>query len=466
MSYSSPSFTRFPRRVVVDDTDPRVKYETQSWQLDTAEFFNNMSSLGSVYNNTMHGTSQNSATFSFTFEGEYASVWGAKDNRNIPKNGTNDDLAKLPRWQCQVDELPIESFQYEAFTDWITNLLLCETSGLSLAVPHTLTVNISIEDPQTQMFWFDKIEYTPGPNVELAGETMKFDSSDTSLQYNNGSGSWTTVYFDQTPFANETRTTEAAMSLRFNGTQVSLYAFNEGTNRRAVSSGRYHIDGINDQMFVIPESKPSPFNSSVQSDRYNELLFTSPELSPGTHELVVAYTGVRTGDVQLQALIIDYFYVTASERLANGTGGEGNGSESGSETTPGSRDKPVGGIVGGVIGGVAALTLVGFAVLFLRRRRKQRGEGNDHNPDHLRSTVQASSNDYISSGVTTSAYDPYQDFATSTSETGAVSSSSPVSNMQDMKNAQRDAVAREVVQRRHQDSGIRYADIPPFYTAH
>ncbi|EEB92016.1 hypothetical protein MPER_09533 [Moniliophthora perniciosa FA553] len=76
--------------------------------------------------------------------------------------GPNDNLTMLAHWQCQVDGLPMLHIDYTIPMDWITNNLLCETSGLSATSPHVLTVNITIQDPQTQMFWFDKIEYAPG----------------------------------------------------------------------------------------------------------------------------------------------------------------------------------------------------------------------------------------------------------------------------------------------------------------
>ncbi|ESK83716.1 hypothetical protein Moror_2106 [Moniliophthora roreri MCA 2997] len=390
------SFTRFPRRVVIDDTDPRVKYETQSWSLDAAGSFNNISAWGPAYNNTMHGSSQNSASFSFNFEGEYVSVWGAKDNRKIPKDeSTDDDLAKLARWQCQVDGSLIESFNYPRDIDFITNNVLCETSGLSLTAPHVLTVNITVEDPETQMFWFDKIEYAPGPNVKLAGEVMKFDSSDSSIRYNNGSGSWVLDTSAGIPLFNATRTTGASMSFRFNGqhfnshhivysaytssvgTQVTLHGVDEGRSRsnlRAESSGRYHIDGIDDQTFLLPGSRPFPSDSSIPTNHWNEWLFTSPELEPGTHELLVTFMGVQTGGLRPQGLSVDYFYVAVAEIPTNGSDGKDGSRGLGPENHPGSKDKPVGGIVGGTVCGVITIFVLGWVICFYYRRRKLKTE--------------------------------------------------------------------------------------------
>ncbi|EEB95664.1 hypothetical protein MPER_05327, partial [Moniliophthora perniciosa FA553] len=216
MSYASNVL--FPRRIVIDDTDPRVKYETGSWSLDDTGTFDSLSSFGGAYNRTMHGSNENSASFSFTFEGGYVSVWGAKDTRNIQQNGAGqDDLTKLAQWRCQVDGTPIQRVNYLTSVDRVTNNLLCETNGLSTST-HVLTLNVTIEDPQTQMFWLDKIEYTPGPNVDLAGEVMKFDSSDVNVRYDNNSGSWIPDSGTSSagPLFNQTVATGASLSFIFN----------------------------------------------------------------------------------------------------------------------------------------------------------------------------------------------------------------------------------------------------------
>ncbi|KAK7023652.1 hypothetical protein VNI00_016614 [Paramarasmius palmivorus] len=474
MAYASNS--QFPRRIVIDDTDPRVEYETGTWSLDDAGTFDDLSSFGAAFKHTMHGTNEDTASFSFMFQGEYVSVDGS----------------------------PIQRINYLTPINRITNNLLCEGGGLSPDTPHVLTLNVSIQNPETQMFWLDKIEYTPGTNVNVAGEVMKFDSSDVNVRYDNNSGSWIpdTGSSSSGPLFNQTITTGASMSLRFNGTNVSLYGFNEGdSSARVASTGRYHIDGSHENNFVNPGSRPPPANISGGIDYYNELLFTSSDLDPGTHDLTVTFTGVKTGNESIQWLAIDYFYVTASA----GTGADGGqsgsasgGSKSGGQSGPtqaGSKSgkAPVGAIVGGVVGGVALLVLLGLGVFFFLKQRKRSrdaaltaGSGGyfDAQPGPSSSWggvngvspypyATLSVYDQSSPGKTVvSTYDPYHDDvgAASTSSGNRTSARAPESNLRDMKDAQRAAVREDVLERRHHDSGIRYpqtqrvVDVPPDYT--
>jgi hypothetical protein len=277
------------------------------------------------------------------------------------------------------------------------------------------------------------------------------------------------------------------------GTNVSLYGFNEGdSSARVASTGRYHIDGSHENNFVNPGSRPPPANPSGRIDNYNELLFTSSDLDPGTHDLTVTFTGVKTGNESIQWLAIDYFYVTASA----GTGGDGGQSGSSGSASDGSESgkSPVGAIVGGVVGGVAVLVLLGLGVLFFLKRRKRSrdaeltaGSGGyfDAQPNFLSSSSGGANgvspypyatlsvhNQNSPGKAVLSTYDPYHDDvgAASTSSENRTSTGAPMSNIRDMKDAQRAAIREDVLERRHHDSGIRYpqtqrvVDVPPDYT--
>ena len=104
-----------------------------------------------------------------------------------------------------------------------TNNVLCEQGNLSEG-KHTLTVNVTLDDPTTQMFWLDKVEYTPLPNADLSKEVLKFDSSDPAIQLDNSTGLWK-------PYNayNGTGSTGASASFKFNGaykaTNLSILHF-------------------------------------------------------------------------------------------------------------------------------------------------------------------------------------------------------------------------------------------------
>ncbi|KAF9255251.1 hypothetical protein L218DRAFT_884580 [Marasmius fiardii PR-910] len=211
MSY--PSDLEYPRRVVVDDTDPRVNYEKGTWTLDVGSF-DSLGIFGSPYNHTMHGTNSKNASFSFQFSGEFVQVRGAKENRRInrPQNVTSDNTTVLAKWTCQVDGSSIRTTPYREFMYDITNNMLCEQGRLSRSL-HTFTLNVTIDDPNSQIWWLDKIEYAPLPDADLSKEVLKIDASDPSIQYDNATGNWR----DISGLFNGTGTTGASMTFNFNG---------------------------------------------------------------------------------------------------------------------------------------------------------------------------------------------------------------------------------------------------------
>ncbi|KAL0576940.1 hypothetical protein V5O48_005047 [Marasmius crinis-equi] len=481
MSY--PSDAEYPRRVVVDDTDPRIKYEQGDWTVDNHSF-DDITIHGLPYNGTMHGTTSSTASFSFQFEGEFVQVRGAKDNRKVtrPDGTNNDNSTLLAKWTCQVDGSSIKTTGYRPFMFDVTNNMLCEQGKLSRG-PHTLTVNVTLDDPNTQAFWLDQVEFTPLLDADLAKEVLKFDSSDPAIQVDNSTRAWKSI----SNLFNGTGTTGASATFRFNGTSVSLYGFNEGSDKNwEATTGRYYIDNKGDTNFDIAGSKPLPGLPNNKTDYYNQLWFSTPKLDPGTHEMVITYTGVAKGSDPAQWLSIDYFYVTASEGskldagppAGGGGSGGGGGGGGGSEQSNGQTDSKsnAGGIAGGVIGGVIGLALIGFGIFFFLKKRREKesyGQYDGFQPQNMYGppTIQppVSSGPYAgytpgnpagafssggvsspdgfsgpsgfstmpyagtkasrssgalspgstSSGMPTSSYDPYRDLASSPNQTGS-----------------------------------------------
>ncbi|KAK7030982.1 hypothetical protein VNI00_010209 [Paramarasmius palmivorus] len=506
---STPTDVQYPRRIIVDDTDSRVQY-IGDWALDIGSF-DNLGTFGPPYNHTLHGTKQDGASFLFDFEGEFIQIRGAKDNRKLPPDPELfplENVTLLAKWSCQVDGGAITRYSYYNDTNYMTHAVLCEQGHLSRQ-KHTLNLTVIIDDPDTQMFWVDEIEYQPFDGADLQNEVLKIDSSDPSIRYDNSSRGW---YTDGGLgiMLNSTGSAGSTMTISFTGTQVALYGFNEGSEHHEKSSARYYIDDSMDTAFQTPESRLAP-NGFNTSDYYNQLLFTTPKLKYGSHEMVITFTGVRTGADFPQWLSIDYFYVTSGENAAqlNGTGtgdnsagdGTGTGGEVANEDSGRSRT-PVGPIVGGVVGGVLGLILiVGSILLVLKRRHRRKAEPtsdyygpgsfNYENslaspgissfvPVHPPSTSTPSftstpyqphsptSNSLTMSGFGVSS--PSTPYSPSVGSSTGASTLMPNQNWMDMKTAQRNAVAGMAVERRHQDSGIRYpqghtvTDIPPNYS--
>jgi hypothetical protein len=230
-----PLDTAYPRRVVIDDTSPRINYGGSSWSFDNTGVLNSLTVNGPPYNGTMHGTRQNETSFSFTFEGAlslpnfhsttltlltgtFVQVRGAKDNRNIPATASDpsQDNVKgtvFPNWNCEVDGQMATNYFYQSSRYAITDNILCDQANLQPG-SHTLTVTAIISDPSTQMFWFDRIEYAPLPDAALEGEVMKIDASDSSVRYDNSTGSW-----KDGGLVIETRVPGLTATVDFNGKQ-------------------------------------------------------------------------------------------------------------------------------------------------------------------------------------------------------------------------------------------------------
>ncbi|KAK1215727.1 hypothetical protein PQX77_021647 [Marasmius sp. AFHP31] len=493
---ASPSDLEYPRRIVVDDTDPRIAYDSGTWNFD-ASTFDNFGVFGEPYNRTMRGTNSDKAGFTFSFEGDFIQIKGAKDNRKIsrPSNSTFDSVDSLPKYTCQVDGSSIQTVNYLPYMYDITNNVLCEASRLSKG-PHTLTMNITLDNPNLQMFWLDSIEYAYLEGADLSQQVIKIDASDpVGCTYRNDTGVWKAdpsgLYY------NGTMETGATMSLRFNGvfyldplvsvsysssiilanppqgSSVSLYSINAGSERDwGRASGRYYIDNTGDATFDIPGSRPLPFNQQNRSNWYNQHLFTSNKVAGGKeHEMVIAYTGVSTDSSPAQWLLIDYFYVTGAgasgspEGSADGAGG-GNGGGSGNSS--GGSKTPAGAIAGSVVGGVVALLgIAGFVWLLMRRRRQSRDGPKELYPRQGFDPFMHGA----SGGHAQQYHDhPEADGATSALGDGSTSQSQ-TQNFSDMKRAQREVVS--VQTRQHEDSGARYyqagssqvVDVPPSYMA-
>ncbi|KAK1224314.1 hypothetical protein PQX77_012782 [Marasmius sp. AFHP31] len=369
---------QYPRRVVVDDTDPRITYDKpDEWDYYTPRFTDD-GVLGEPYNKTMRGTTSKNASFMFTFEGDFVQVRGAKDNMRISRspNNQNDSLDLLPRYACQIDNRPIEAVNYSESMYFKTNLVLCQQS-LSKG-KHTLTMNITVDDPSKQVFWLDSIEYSPLDSAALKNEVLKVDSSDQSCIYHNEENSWRSDRGDFTS-VNTTNYPGATMSLKFNGTSVALYGI-IGKNVTPDNSfysferttGYYRIDNGESINFDISESKPPPGDPGNYIAAWsNQLLFNTNSIEGnGDHEITISYFGNHSGPGSPQLLAIDYFYVTNGEvQLRNSPPEFPMPSQTAADANGPDNQIRIGEVVGGVVGGLLAIAAILWLVWFLVKKR-------------------------------------------------------------------------------------------------
>ncbi|KAL0573736.1 hypothetical protein V5O48_008212 [Marasmius crinis-equi] len=476
-----PSDLEYPRRIIVDDTDPRIAYDSGSWSFDVSAF-DNFGIFGNPYNGTMRGTNSEEAKFSFTFEGEFIQVKGAKDNRRIShsENSELDDISRLPTYMCQVDGSPIEHVNYESDIYETTNNVLCEQAHLSKG-NHTLIMTIMLNDTSTQTFWLDSLEYAPLENADLSKEVLKIDASDPSITFHNDSGSWRTDGGTSKLF-NYTAVPGASMSLKFNATQ-------QDTNP---ASGRYYIDNTGDTKFEIRGAKLLPLTQSNLTAWYNQEVFTSEKIPAGEHEMVITYTGANTGSNLLHPLVIDYFHVTGGVRDESRDGSNTTSPDVGEAKREKSRT-PVGSIVGGVLGGVVALLAIAGLLLWVWRRKQAKSGPRElylrgssdiipflvedmvptgHSGAPSRKGVQmypAPDTPSTAPGTNAHQESPYTMGPGATMPPQVYNVAFGSQNFSDMRSAQSQAVS--VQRRQHHDSGIRYSrvpsqivEIPPTYT--
>ncbi|KAK1230894.1 hypothetical protein PQX77_005998 [Marasmius sp. AFHP31] len=366
----------YTRRVVVDDTDPRITYDKpDEWDLDRLQFTDD-GVLGEPYNKTMRGTKSKNASFMFTFEGDFVQVRGAKDNMRIsrsPNSPDYDSLDLLPRYACQIDSRPIEAFDYPEYKYEKTNLVLCQQS-LSKG-KHTLTMNITVNDPSKQVFWLDSVEYSPLDNATLRNEVLKVDSGDQSCIYHNEEYSWQSVRGDFTS-VNMTNYPGATMSLKFNG----IVAHDNSSSSFERTTGYYRIDNGESINFDIPESKPPPGDSGNYIVAWpNQLLFNTSSIEGnGDHEITISYSGNHSGPGSPQLLAIDYFHVTNGEVQLSTPPESPMPSQTAADANGPDNQIRIGEIVGGVVGGLLAVAAILWLVWFLV---KKRGGGIDGRGD-------------------------------------------------------------------------------------
>ncbi|ESK83883.1 hypothetical protein Moror_7594 [Moniliophthora roreri MCA 2997] len=354
-----------------------------------------------------------------SFLGEFIQVRGIKDTRQTNPNGdlSQDNVTALAKRTCEIDGSPISM----------------------------IPTGTTSEQSQTGRHRRSQRANVLGGSDRVYTSPLKIDGSDPSIRCDNSTGNWRAVG----TLGNGTFQTGASLLFNFSGTSVSLYEFNEGSHQDwQTASGRYYIDNSGNTAFEVPGNKRQPNRLSECAS------FHHPNLSPGFHEMALTYTGCA-----IELFGDDDGYVT----------------NTGSVFNPAASSRLV--------------LLVSAIFLFLRRRKaKKDSEGQRYDvaipfyPDKMHAVNEAdkmvpqSVHGYtrlvMPPAAANPVYDPYisLDERGSLYGTGASAASRSNQDFAGMKNAQRDAVSQEVVERCHQDISLRYPqgrtviDVPPNYT--
>ena len=178
--------------------------------------------------------------------------------------------------------------------------------------------------------------------------------------------------------------------IRYPGTSVSFLGVAPHELSGNKSSGSYTIDTSAPTKFIIPGHE--------QQTEYNQLLFTTQDIEPGFHTLVVTYEG---GSDQAP-LVLDHLYLAnrtqtstsppqssstlAASALVTLTSSAPAGSKTADSTSislsptktprPSAGSMSIAAVVGGTLGGVVASIGLGLLLWRLKRRSRKRGSMN------------------------------------------------------------------------------------------
>ena len=260
------------------------------------------------------------------------------------------------------------------------NFELC-TGDVLFPGTHEIVVKLNVTN--TSFFAVDYLSYSPPPDTDLSDKVIRIDDSDEAIK---------TLSEEIPVFSNETvllYTNGSSLSVEFIGNYCLLPSIVKPASNMEKHLGKslawygctptYPIWLCREPSFVV-YSIDGNTNQTIKlegatTNLTNQLLFTTPDLSSGKHELVATYLGNGRQQVPL---CLDYSLVTR-----NGTSEtteppdtvaptEGHNITTSSPVVfTGGKENHLAPIVGGVVGAVVALSLVVLCTLWLVRRRHQ-----------------------------------------------------------------------------------------------
>ncbi|KIJ44148.1 hypothetical protein M422DRAFT_30652 [Sphaerobolus stellatus SS14] len=335
------------RRIVVDDTDSDIRY-TGSWVLDQTGDLNKGGNFGPVYRNSVHSANTSDASFSYSFNGTSIDIWGSN-------NIANNSGVITPSWACYIDNIKLPD--QAPFQFFENNWVLCSQDKL-VDGPHELTVNVSTTG---QHFYFDYIEYLPSSTVSLSSKTLNVDHLDPAIQYGAG-------WQDLGSTANMTSVAGTELTFEFIGTSLSWLGFIPTELPHNASNATFSVDGGSPATFRLPG-----LTSDSSNTIYNQVFFTTPNLTMGKHTLKVVHLGSRA---QTPLTLTNMFLINGT--FPSTPSNTQITQASSSSITPNqsvnsdSHKTTIGAIIGVVLGGLALLLIIGGVLVWMRRQRNHR----------------------------------------------------------------------------------------------
>ncbi|KAJ7089063.1 hypothetical protein C8R44DRAFT_818741 [Mycena epipterygia] len=343
------------RQRVIDDTDPTIQYGANGWFVANPSTLN-VGNFGPIYNGTSHGTSTSNSSVSFSFNGTSIRVYGTIMVSTDSNNVTD------PTWDCFVDEITISNPQ-PTFKFPENNWVLCDQPQIASG-PHVLTIQVQSKG---QAFYLDDLVYTPTADAGEGSSTLIYPNTDPAVSFGSG---WTTFGGE-----NATQTRGAEVALNFQGTSASLYGFVPTELPHNSTFASYTVDGGAPVNFTL-----HGLSSPQSATSYNVILFTTPTLPSGEHNLVVTHGG----NSSQTPLVVGGFYVANNNILASNSStsstSPSSASHTASPTSSPSKSSSTGAIVGGVVGGLLLLALLAGLAFWHRTRRRRVTEDTSAQP--------------------------------------------------------------------------------------
>ncbi|KAF9478055.1 hypothetical protein BDN70DRAFT_933676 [Pholiota conissans] len=386
--------------VIVDDTDPGILYsQITDWTSDT--------NIVDGFRQTATFASAPQAFFSYHFNGSKVALFSPFSALNISHETPH------PSWECFLDNKSVHT--NNSYTNFPIQSL-CEVDNLD-AKGHVITLQVgtSTGSGSEVSLSFDYLKYLPFvPAAILPNAT-------TSISFNNPQAQlgsdWNTLGSTTACFTTGSDSENSdVLLINFMGTSVEWYGLSTSAITQALAktpfaltlaqnSFKYAIDLGSNNSFEAPMEFGEP---SVVSS-YDSMLFRTPQLSAGMHNLTIFFEG----SANLTPLTLDFLAFSGSPTSFSSSSSGNNssvtsrpllnpssstlvqssissgaastsatslntGSSTTSPQTHAHKNTALNhGILGGALGGIAVVICILVVVLLILRRRTKRRNGSD-----------------------------------------------------------------------------------------